>query len=97
MNSYKLFIVDSSSDDENEVSNEFIMFVEECWEAYQASQPKLSRNQISRDRLSVHQRLVDAYFCENSMYDDGAFRDRFWMSRKLFTLFVRAYLVFLHW
>ncbi|PWA65239.1 harbinger transposase-derived protein [Artemisia annua] len=89
MNSYKLFIADSSSDDENKVISEFMMFAEEFWEAYQASQPKLSRNQISRDRLGAYNRLVAAYFCENPMYDDGAFPDRFRMSRKLFTRIVR--------
>lgn len=46
MNSYKLFIADSSSNDENEVSSEFLVFAEECWEAYQASQPKIETKLI---------------------------------------------------
>ena len=70
MNSYEIFFADSSSDDENEVSSEFLMFAEECWEAYQASQPKLTRNQISRDCLGAHNRLVSAYFCNHSRYID---------------------------
>ena len=85
MNSYELFIADSSSDDENEVSTKFLMFAEDCWEAYQASQPKETRNQISRDCLGAHNHLVTAYFCDHPRYGDQAFHDRFRMSRKLFT------------
>ena len=89
MNSFEIFFADSPSDDENEVSSEFMMFAEECWEAHQASQPKESRNQITRDCLGAHNRLVTAYFCDHPIYGDEQFHDRFWMSRRLFTRIVR--------
>ena len=88
MNSFEIFFADSSSDDENEVSTEFLMFAEDCWEAYQASQPKETRNHVSRDRVGAHDRLVAAYFCAQPTYGDQAFHDRFRMSRRLFTRIV---------
>lgn len=67
-----------------------LMFAEDCWEAYQASQPnKASRNRVDRDCVGAHDRLVTAYFCANPTYGDEQFHDRFRMSRILFTRIVR--------
>lgn len=53
------------------------MFAEEFWDGYQASQSKISRNQINRDRLGAQNRFVATYFCENPMYDDRKFQGSF--------------------
>ena len=89
MNSFEIFFADSSSDDENEVSTEFLMFSKDCWETYQASQPKETRNQVGRDCVGAHDRFVAAYFSAQPTYDDEAFHNLFRMSRRLFTRIVR--------
>ncbi|XP_022041874.1 uncharacterized protein LOC110944522 [Helianthus annuus] len=42
-------------------------------------QPPLAWN-----RLGAHERLVQDYFCETPLYDDGQFKRMFRMSRRLF-------------
>ncbi|GJX87068.1 ALP1-like protein [Tanacetum coccineum] len=79
----------SSSDDEDEVSSELAMFTEACQAVYEASKPKVLRNPVERDRYSAHDRLVMAYFSEHPQYDESTFRERFRMSRRLFTKIVR--------
>ncbi|XP_021984705.1 uncharacterized protein LOC110880490 [Helianthus annuus] len=39
---------------------------------------------LERDRLGAHERLVQDYFCENPLYDDGQLKRRFRLSRRLF-------------
>ncbi|XP_022040286.1 uncharacterized protein LOC110942832 [Helianthus annuus] len=39
---------------------------------------------LERDWLGAHERLVQDYFCENPLYDDGQFKRRFRMSGQLF-------------
>ena len=68
--SYELFFATSSSDDKYEVTGELVKFTEACWEAFQASKPKISRNQIQKDRYDVNNRLVAAYFSEHPVYDE---------------------------
>ncbi|GJW79249.1 hypothetical protein Tco_0140931 [Tanacetum coccineum] len=75
----------SSSDDEDEVNSELAI----CQAAYEASKPKIQRTPIERDRYGAHDCLVVAYFSENSQYGETRFRQRFRMSRRLFTRIVR--------
>ncbi|GJW60834.1 ALP1-like protein [Tanacetum coccineum] len=65
------------------------MFTEACQAAYEASKPKVQRTPVERDRYGAHDRLVMAYFSEHPQYDEATFRDRFRMSRRLFTKIVR--------
>ncbi|GJY54208.1 ALP1-like protein [Tanacetum coccineum] len=65
------------------------MFTEACQAAYEASNPKLQRTSVERDRYGAHDRLVMAYFSEHPQYDESTFRDHFRMSRRLFTKIVR--------
>ncbi|GKD01513.1 kinase-like domain-containing protein [Tanacetum coccineum] len=76
-------------DVEYEVNSELAMFTEACQAAYEASNPKLQRTSVERDRYGAHDRLVMAYFSEHPQYDESTFRDRFRMSRRLFTKIVR--------
>ncbi|GJS41885.1 ALP1-like protein [Tanacetum coccineum] len=78
-----------SSDDEDEVTSELAMFTEACQAAYQTSKPKHQRTPVERDRYGAHDRLIMAYFSEHPQYDQAIFRDRFRMSRRLFTKIVR--------
>nr|GEV31896.1 retrovirus-related Pol polyprotein from transposon TNT 1-94 [Tanacetum cinerariifolium] len=48
--------------DEDEVNSELAMFMEACQVAYEASQPKVQRTSVERDRYGAHDRLVMAYF-----------------------------------
>ncbi|GJV51223.1 ALP1-like protein [Tanacetum coccineum] len=80
---------DTSSDDEDEVNSELAMFMEACQAAYEASKPKVHRTTVERDRYGAHDRLVMAYFFEQPQYDEATFRERFRMSRRLFTKIVR--------
>ncbi|GJV81396.1 ALP1-like protein [Tanacetum coccineum] len=80
---------DTSSDDEDEVNSELAMFTEACQAAYEASKPKVHRTTVERDRYGAHDRLVMAYFSEQPQYDEATFRERFRMSRRLFTKIVR--------
>ncbi|GJZ02640.1 ALP1-like protein [Tanacetum coccineum] len=57
--------------------------------AYEALNPKVHRTSIQRDRYSAHDRLVMAYFSKHTQYDEATFRERFRMSRRLFTKIVR--------
>ncbi|GJR76394.1 ALP1-like protein [Tanacetum coccineum] len=79
----------TSSDDEDEVNSELAMFTEACQAAYEASKPKVHRTSVQRDRYGAHDRLVMAYFSEHPQYDEATFRERFRMSRRLFTKIVR--------
>nr|GEY80894.1 protein ALP1-like [Tanacetum cinerariifolium] len=79
----------TSSDDKEEFNSELAMFTEVCQAAYEASKPKVQRTQVERDRYGAHDRLVMAYFYEHPQYDKATFRERFRMSRKLFTKIVR--------
>ncbi|KAL9999549.1 hypothetical protein Hdeb2414_s0474g00901421 [Helianthus debilis subsp. tardiflorus] len=53
-------------------------------EEAQSSTSRIRQPLLERDRLGAHERLVHDYFCENPLYDDGQFRRRFRMSRRLF-------------
>ncbi|GJT89687.1 hypothetical protein Tco_1078532 [Tanacetum coccineum] len=86
--SFDLFFF-SSSDDEDEVNGELAMFTEACQAAYEASKPKLQRTSVEKDRYGAHDRLVMPYFFEHPQYDESTFRERFRMSRRLFTKIVR--------
>nr|GEW53083.1 protein ALP1-like [Tanacetum cinerariifolium] len=79
-----------SSDDEDEVNSELAMLMKACQAAYEASKQKLQRIPLERDRYDAHDRLVMVYFSEHSQYDEATFRDRFRMSRRLFTKIVQA-------
>ncbi|GJX69291.1 ALP1-like protein [Tanacetum coccineum] len=79
----------TSSDDEDEVNSELAAFTEACQAVYDASNPKVHRTRVERDHYGAHDRLVMAYFSENPEYDEATFRDRFRMSRRLFTKIVR--------
>ncbi|GJU46263.1 ALP1-like protein [Tanacetum coccineum] len=57
--------------------------------AYEASKPKVQRTPIERDRYGAYDCLVMAYFSEHPQYDEATFRERFRMSRRLFTKIVR--------
>nr|GEX83128.1 protein ALP1-like [Tanacetum cinerariifolium] len=65
------------------------MFTEACQAAYEASKPKVQRTPVEKDRYGAHDRLVMAYFSEHPQYDEATFRERFRMSRRLFTKIVR--------
>ncbi|GJX73243.1 ALP1-like protein [Tanacetum coccineum] len=80
---------DTSSSDDDEVNSELAMFTEACQAAYDASKPKVHRTRIQRDHYGAHDRLVMAYFSEQPQYDEATFRERFRMSRRLFTKIVR--------
>nr|GEX42837.1 hypothetical protein [Tanacetum cinerariifolium] len=43
------------------------------------------RTNINRDYYGAQERLVAAYFSDNSMFPEAVFEDRFRMSRSLFT------------
>ncbi|GJZ96348.1 hypothetical protein Tco_0668682 [Tanacetum coccineum] len=79
----------TSSDDEDEVNSELAVFAEACQAAYEASKPKIHRTPVERDHYGAHDRLVMAYFSENPQYNEKTFRERFRMSRRLFTKFIR--------
>ncbi|GJX68949.1 hypothetical protein Tco_0304676 [Tanacetum coccineum] len=79
----------TSSDDEDEVNSELAAFTEACQAAYEASKPKVHRTPVERDHYGAHDRLVMAYFSEHPQYDEATFRERFRMSRRLFTKIVR--------
>nr|GEU82993.1 putative harbinger transposase-derived protein [Tanacetum cinerariifolium] len=79
----------TSSDDEDEVNSELAMFTEACQAAYEALKLKIQRIPVERDRYGVHDRLVMAYFSEHPQYDEATFRERFRMTRRLFTKIVR--------
>ncbi|GJU40958.1 ALP1-like protein [Tanacetum coccineum] len=66
----------TSSDDEDEVNSELVMFTEACQAAYEASKPKVQRTPVERDRYGAHDRLVMAYFSEHPQYDEATFRQR---------------------
>nr|GEX61281.1 putative nuclease HARBI1 [Tanacetum cinerariifolium] len=52
-------------------------------------QPKRQkRTKINRDHYDAHERLVAAYFSDNSMFMAPLFEERFRTSRKLFTSIV---------
>nr|GEV62811.1 probable pectate lyase 5 [Tanacetum cinerariifolium] len=87
MSSDLFFVI--SSDDEDEVNSELAMFTEACQAAYEASNPKVHRTSLQRDRYGAHDRLVMAYFFEHPQYEEATFRDRFRMSRRLFTKKIR--------
>ncbi|GKE18813.1 ALP1-like protein [Tanacetum coccineum] len=65
------------------------MFTKACQAAYEASKPKVQRTPVERDRYGAHDCLVMSYFSEHLQYDEATFRDRFRMSRILFTKIVR--------
>ncbi|GKD57439.1 reverse transcriptase domain-containing protein [Tanacetum coccineum] len=71
--SYKLFLY-NSSDDDDKVNSDLTIFTEACQAAYKASKPKIQRSQIERDRYGAHNRLVAAYFSEHPQYDEATFR-----------------------
>ncbi|GKF06956.1 hypothetical protein Tco_0037624 [Tanacetum coccineum] len=79
----------TSSDDEDEVNSELAAFTEACQAAYEASKPKVHRTPVERDHYGAHDHLVMAYFSEHPQYDEATFRERFRMSRRLFTKIVR--------
>nr|GEV30541.1 putative nuclease HARBI1 [Tanacetum cinerariifolium] len=79
----------TSLDDEYEVNSELVGFAEACQAAYEASKPKMHRTPVERDHYGSHYRLVMAYFSENPQYNEKKFRERFRMSRRLFTKIVR--------
>ncbi|GJY47085.1 ALP1-like protein [Tanacetum coccineum] len=87
----KLSQVNSSSVERirDEVNSEFAVFAEACQAAYEASKPKIHRIPVERDHYGAHDRLVMAYFSENPQYNKKTFRERFRMSRRLFTKIVR--------
>ncbi|GKA65770.1 hypothetical protein Tco_0765477, partial [Tanacetum coccineum] len=86
--SFDLFFY-TSSDDEDEVNSELAVFAKACQAAYEASKPKIHRTPVERDYYGAHDRLVMAYFSENPQYNEKTFRERFRMSRRLFTKIVR--------
>ncbi|GKB76539.1 ALP1-like protein, partial [Tanacetum coccineum] len=73
----------------DEVNSELAVFAEACQAAYEASKPKIHRTPVERDHYGAHDRLVMAYFSENPQYNEKTFRERFRMSRRLFTKIVR--------
>ncbi|GJX20126.1 ALP1-like protein [Tanacetum coccineum] len=87
MNTISIFY--TSSDDEDEVNSEFATFTEACQVVYDAAKPKVHRTRVERDHYGAHDRLVMTYFSKNPQYDEATFRDRFRMSRRLFTKFFR--------
>ncbi|GJT95972.1 putative reverse transcriptase domain-containing protein [Tanacetum coccineum] len=79
----------TSSDDEDEVTSELVVFAEACQAAYEASKPTIHRTLVERDHNGAHDHLVMAYFSENPHYNEKTFREHFRMSRRLFTKIVR--------
>nr|GEW13928.1 zinc finger, PHD-type [Tanacetum cinerariifolium] len=75
----------------DEVNSEFDAFTEACQAVYDASNPKVHRTRVEGDHYGAHDRLVMAYFSENPQYDKATFRDRFRMSRRLFTKIIREF------
>nr|GEY17542.1 hypothetical protein [Tanacetum cinerariifolium] len=73
----------------DEVNSELSMFTEACQADYEASKPKVQRTRVERDRYGARDHLVMAYFSEQPQYDKATFRERFRMSRRLFTKIVR--------
>nr|GEV55766.1 hypothetical protein [Tanacetum cinerariifolium] len=79
----------TSLDDEDEVNSELAVFADACQAAYEASKPKIHQTPVERDHYGAHDRLVKAHFSENPQYNEKTFRERFMMSRRLFTKIVR--------
>nr|GEV09755.1 hypothetical protein [Tanacetum cinerariifolium] len=91
MNSYKFIGLDDVEEGE-EINSRKKSFIKRAI-AYirirrQAS--RLMRNSITRDRAGAHERLVAAFFSDNSMYDATRFRKMFRMARPLFNRIVTA-------
>ncbi|XP_021980177.1 uncharacterized protein LOC110876310 [Helianthus annuus] len=53
-------------------------------EEAESSTSRIRQPPLERDWLGAHELLVHDYFCENPLYDDGQFKRRFRMSRRLF-------------
>ncbi|KAJ0565625.1 putative harbinger transposase-derived protein [Helianthus annuus] len=53
-------------------------------EEAQSSTSRTRQPALEQDRLGAHERLVQDYFRENPLYDDGQFKRRYRMSRRLF-------------
>nr|GEX51434.1 protein ALP1-like [Tanacetum cinerariifolium] len=74
---------------EGRLSSELVAFTKACQVAYEASKPKVHRTPVERDHYGAHDRLVMAYFSEHPQYEEATFRERFRISRRLFTKIVR--------
>nr|GFA19150.1 hypothetical protein [Tanacetum cinerariifolium] len=51
---------------------------------------RLTRNSITKDRASAHERLIAVFFFDNPMYDATSFRKTFRMARPRFNRIVTA-------
>ncbi|XP_021986251.1 uncharacterized protein LOC110882570 [Helianthus annuus] len=78
----------SSSSSDGVLDNMVIAITQEAinylQEEAQSSTLRTRQPALERNRLGAHERLVQDYFCENPLYDDGQFKRRFRMSRRLF-------------
>nr|GEY99164.1 nucleotide-binding alpha-beta plait domain-containing protein [Tanacetum cinerariifolium] len=63
-----------------EVNSELAMFTEACQAAYEASEPKLQRTSVEKDRCGALDRIVMACFSEHPQYDVSTFRE-LWVRR----------------
>ncbi|GJZ14085.1 ALP1-like protein [Tanacetum coccineum] len=87
---YSDLFFDTTSVDVDEVNTRLAMWLREaCQRLMTRSSQKVHRTTVERDRYGAHDRLVMAYFSEQPQYDEATFRERFRMSRRLFTKIVR--------
>ena len=81
----------TDSEEEREVTSRNLNFIARSLSFIKnrrkANRPAIKR--LHRDHYGTHERLVAAYFSENSFYDKDTFRKRFRMSRTLFNWIVR--------
>ncbi|XP_022013817.1 uncharacterized protein LOC110913285 [Helianthus annuus] len=80
---------DSSSSSSDSVLDDMVIAITQeainyLREEAQFSTSRTRQPALERDRLGAHECLVQDYFCENPLYDDGQFKRRFRMSRRIF-------------
>ncbi|XP_021996290.1 uncharacterized protein LOC110893491 [Helianthus annuus] len=79
----------SSSSSSNGVLDDMVIAITQeainyLREETESSTSRTRQPTLERDRLGAHECLLQDYFCENPLYDDGQFERKFRMSRRLF-------------
>ncbi|KAK9080084.1 hypothetical protein SSX86_001759 [Deinandra increscens subsp. villosa] len=79
----------TSSSSSSDSDTEALMFMKTCYEAIILQEEgdtarSKRRRSIRRDREAGHERLVELYFADHPRFNEGIFKDRFRMSRRLF-------------
>ncbi|GJX39881.1 ALP1-like protein [Tanacetum coccineum] len=84
-----LFFYTSSDDRRKKINSSLLLSLLRLVNGLMKRQAKVPRTPVERDRYGAHDCLVMAYFSEHPQYDEVTFRERFRMSRRLFTKIVR--------